>query len=569
MKSKNVIFLLLLILISIICGLPHLFGYYYQGKEYSLFSDKASLNTYEETFFYLTRTKQILNGDLIPHDAHIYEYQKSVNPYISETLPSYVMAFFALIFGSPEKGFIAADFIIPPMIFLLTYYFVKSITKNKYLSVVSSLSVIFAKEIFIYFPYPIAMIKYIFFPQAFVDMLPITRSFHPEVSIFFYFLALVFIYKVIFLSSRKNIIFAGLMIGLNFYNYIFYWTTVVFGLSIFFLINIKDETTRKKIITITVIGFLLAIPYFHSLWQFSVSPFAGDFFAKSTSFRAEFPLRRAIRFIIFSVLIFILLIKQKKSKYIFLNSFIFAAALLPDISFLVMKKDLESSHWIKMAVWPTASLLYPILIWEYLKKCTKSSFAFYFKKTAYFIVSVALIYYAFQNQLLEGMRHSKFQRFLNVDKELFQEINKIPKKSVVAMMFRADQVFGNINLFIPVFSDNFVYVPYPTMTVASTDEIINRNLVMLSLFRTNSQIVNEDVRSILINSHHWLNYDYFSKDQKKQKKQILDKLDKISVYCKKYKMDYIVLEKRQVIKTNCFKTKKIFHNEKYSLYEII
>lgn len=358
----KILFLAAVLITSFICGFDHLVGFYYLKNNYTIYAFNASHSARDEVYNYTARTKQILNGDIIPHETRILEYQGNLTPYISETLPSYVMAFFSIVAGSLEKGFIVADFILPVIVLCLAYYLILLLTKNPIYSIVGAIGTVLVRDFFVYFPYPIPIFKYLFLHEPYVDNLPITRSFHPQVSIIFYLISIICLYHLFDSKRSRWIILSGICIGLNFYNYIFYWTTIILAMIILFAINIKNKKICIRIFASLTVAFIIALPAIISGYLFSISPLSRDFIERSTGVRNEFPLPEAKRFIVLSILIFFLV--RKKGKLLLLNIIVFSAAILPDLSYLLLKKDLEAIHWIWVAVMPVASILYYSLIYK-------------------------------------------------------------------------------------------------------------------------------------------------------------------------------------------------------------
>lgn len=562
--KKNIILILTLISISLITGLLHIIGYYYQGQKYTQLALNPSFTTYEKVVPYMARTRQILNKGFIPKWDQLYEYQNAPSPYISEIIPGALMAIISHLSGSVEKGFIVADFTLPPLIFLLVFSFLKIITKKFPISVVGALGTVLVRDLFLYFPYPWAVFKHLFGPENRVNDLIITRSYHPEASIFIYLLTLIFIYLALRSKelNKRRIFLAGVFFGLSFYNYLFHWTTLCLFLFFLFLLSFK-KNYAKRIILITLIGFAIAIPFFLSMINFNASAFAKDFAERSMGLRTVFPYHRALRFIVLPFIL-ALLIKKKDLNFYFFNTLIFAAAILPDLSYLILGKDLEGYHWVYISLLPVASIYYFSLIDEYLMSKLKTKI----RNILYFLIALSFIAYGFRIQYDSGMKYARFQRWTKEEEGLFKTLASLPKYSVVAS-FPKYELYAEKNQIMLAATDNYVFVPYATLTVASSKEIVDRVLITLLLFKSKEQILKENLYEIFVASQTYLNLSYFERNKDKIRNDFGKRIDQVKNVCHKYKIDYFILEKDQKLKKNCFQTKRIYKNEEYEIYKVI
>lgn len=558
MKNK-ILFLILLLTISFVCGLPHIIGWIANGKDYRpLTMVNSSPTTKEETYFYALRTKQILSGDLIPHDAHLLEHQKDPSPYIGETMPSYIMSIASKIAGSLDNGFIIADFVFPVAIFLLAYFFILKITKEKRISILCGLATVFVRDLFIYFPYPRALINYLFsFHIKDIDLLPVTRSFHPEVSFLLFLIALYYIFSALQNGQFRQKLFAGILLGINFYNYIFYWSVLFLGLSILFIFYLKKTNIRSAIIKICTVGLFIGLPYLILVAKFSLSPYAHDFAVRSASPDYNLPSLTILKYLIFSLILLVLF--RKKAVHVFFNVFLMSALICPFLGYLILGRNLEGLHFLRRVFLPIANMYYFLLIYQLIKEKTKEKLMNYM---IYFL-SIVFIFYGLKVQLLGGLKFNRFQIFKPEEKQLFEALNRVEKNSVMGTTNQSN------NLLFRVITDNYIYVPWPTLTIATTEELIERNIIINSMFNDKQTIVWKLDEQIYKNSNYYFN-KYDDKQRTIFRKKIEDKLKNLNVICRRYRLDYIVTERNQTIRNStCFKTKKFYINKKYLVYKII
>lgn len=560
--KHRVVLILLIVIISFIAGFHHLYGFYFHGVSYAPFYPGGSFNLLEEAYAYMTRTRQILNGNLTPTDS-IFEYRNNNTPFISIALPTYVMAALAKLFGSVETAFIATDFFLPALIFLIVLYFNYWLTKNRMLSITSALSLILVRDLFMYLPYPEPTFRFLFLTETRINDLPITRNFHPQVSIIFYLLALIAVYFALYKKQKKRyFILAGLLVGFLIYDYIYFWTTMVFGLGILLIVNLKDSEGRKVIFFIIAISFLIVLPYFYNNYRFNQNPAAPELFLRMTNERTVFPLARAVRFLVFTPLLYIL-IRKKDRQFYFFNSFILAGSLLPDLSYLVFRRDLESDHWIWMTVLPLAAIYYPILIEQYIFRRIGNNIKFLF----YVLAGMSFIFYALKIQLHSALKYVPQQKHNSIETSLFSYLRTLPKLSVVASYPEVDHP-GDKNEYIPAFTDNYTFTAYATMTVAPVEEIIERNIILLSFMKTEKQIIISDLDLLIDGAYTKLNAPQADK-RVAIKERIIKKIGQIKTYCHKYRMDYVVLPRGQNIRKTCYGLTKVFENQSYFIFKVL
>lgn len=551
------------VFVSLICGLTHLVGFYYQRWNYSLYPAEVSLFSREEAYNYMVRTKQILENGGVPHDSQLLEYQKFPSPFISETVPAYIMAGLALVAGNLQAGFIVADFILPALLFIFAYFFIKKISGSPPTAIISGLCLVLVRDLFVYLPYPMPMLKFLFGKPEYINDLPITRSYHPQLSVLIYIVFIIFLYRAMIMKTfrKKDILFAGFFLGLLFYTYIFHWTTALFGLGIFFILNFRNQRIRRTILMIILMGLIIAIPYFIGMQSYKMLPFSQDLYLRSTGHRFEFPLPEARRFIILSTLLLIVFRKNIFSSL--MNSFILTGSLLPDLSYLLLGRDLEGIHFIWVAVLPLTAIYYPTEVVRRLRL----KIPYKLKMGLAMITIFALLYYGTKIQIYSALKFARQQRFRQSQKELISFLSKLPKESVVASLWRGT-VFREVNSDVLLLTDNFIYVPFSPLTIAPSKEIIERQLVALSFVKDRESILAQDAWPILMNTYTFLNARDIRGSYLLYKKQLGGEMDNIDKYCHKYQLNYVVISRRQKIRKNCSQAKRIFSNADYQIYKI-
>ena len=124
---------LLIIVMSVIYGLPHLIIVKKLGQSYDpLVISASSPVARDKTFAYAPFVKFILKGNIFLGESYTKEYSSYPTPFLGETFPSIIMAILSLATGSIDRAFLAADFIFPPIILVLIFLIAKIYIKSNY-----------------------------------------------------------------------------------------------------------------------------------------------------------------------------------------------------------------------------------------------------------------------------------------------------------------------------------------------------------------------------------------------------------------------------------------------------
>lgn len=552
MKSKQAIVIFsFCLLISLICGFPHLIGWLRFGRSYSpLGMNNADPVTMEETYTYAPRVAAFLKkNQLFIHDPYVYENKDKPSPFIGETFPAYIMVILAKIFGSVPLAFIAADFIFPVIAAILIFYLLLKKTNHFLLSLTGSAVVVFLRDILMLIPYPTSIINYFLFKNTPVELLPITRSFHPEISLPILLLFIVVLNRALESKKRGWMIISGIIFGLLFYTYIFYWTTVSFSLFILFcLFLFKKKKSELKITALIItIGMIIASYYFYNLFLFAKLPEAVSFLQKSTLLRTDFIFIPSVRFLIFFIIVFLFKKKKNYLDLIFL-SMILSASLLPDISFHILRRNLEGIHWVRRLLLPISTLY----LFSFMPALRKNIHT----KLLLSLIIICCIFYAVVVQLRVVKKHD--ETYLQTpDIELISYLNdNIPKNQVVGSLD------NQLNHLLPALTSHYDFLPESIMSISSPTEILGRYFYLSDLCRIEKKVAID-----LIKNKYGGTIYYFSWKNNRQKS-----IEEINSYVNKkipinFRLNYFVANK-QIAPICQINKKKIYNNEKYSIYKI-
>src|SRR3989304_6533932 len=195
MKHK-IILAIFIILVSLIYGLPHLILSSKVGIQYKpLVISKISPIARDELYAYAPLVNYIKNGHLLVKDAYVAEYSNFPTPFMGESIPSIIFGALSQITGSIDKAFIAADFIFPPIIFLLLLIIAKLFVRNNFFALSTVFLTSIARDFIAVIPFPHATYQYLTVAENQNYFLYLSRSFHPQLTYIFFLCALIFLIK--------------------------------------------------------------------------------------------------------------------------------------------------------------------------------------------------------------------------------------------------------------------------------------------------------------------------------------------------------------------------------------
>lgn len=529
----------LIILISLIYGFPHVLLISRLGANYTpLALTGESRIARDEAFAYAPEVNYILKGHFFLKDAYVTEYANYPTPFMGESAPSLVFALLAKLTGSVENAFIAADFIFPPIIFVLLYIITNKFVKNKLYSAAVAFLTVIARDFIAVIPFPHETFQYLTFAEGQNYLLYFSRAFHPQLTFIFFSLSFIFLLKLINSStSKKYILSLGLLSGILFYSYIFYWTYfAAFYLMVFAYFLIKKE--RKILTSLALSGsvaLIIAIPYLYNIYKFYQLNIAADFIAKSSLNNVPLPVT-LFRYFLIATLLFLCVIK-KEEKYKVFVIFILAGVLIAPVSKLILGQDLETFHYLRRALMPFATIAFFSSLY-FVLKAQKTLF-----NILAFVILAAFTIFGFNVQAIaSGKIQSAHVRDLNRE-EVFDWLRaNTPKDSVVGSL---NTDFESL---IPAYTNNRVFFPPTDRTITPTYEGVTRYTIVANLLGVSPDWQKKNLDKIISYLFVYQSYDdnrslNLSSNKRKESE------DEINIQAqglwkeslKKYKLDYVVV----------------------------
>ena len=545
----------LILLISLIYGLPNIYLTYKLGKNYSspLANRSSSIGTDESTL-YAPAVNYISQDHVFLKDVYVAEYANYPTPFIGESAPSIVMAILAYITGTIDNAFIAADFIFPALIFALLYVFSSHFIKSGYFALITSFTASISRDFIATVPNPFSIIDYLKYGDSHNEFLYLSRSFHPQISFIFFLSSMTLLLHLIKKPALKTSIILGISFGLLFYTYIFYWTYfLVFITLVFIYFTFKKDFKIVKLLIISVlIGISFGLYYFQNIFNFYSLSIASDFTEKFTVTSSPIPLT-LFRHVFIAILLW-LVISAKDRKNIFLKKelkYFYVALILVGIFFplasKIIGKDLETLHYIRRGLMPFTTVALFITIYYFFKNNK------YFLKSFITFIFAGFLFFALTIQV-RATKNIQFSEAKGDDQKdvlgWFKHFT--PKNSVIGSL---DTCF---NMLIPVYTNNKVYFPPTYRSITPTYEENERYAILSNLLGIDPSDQKKDLEKIASYVFSFKAYNQkkrtFEIDPKRKilAETQLDVLSRIDIksLIRRYQIDYMVVRADYINNTN-------------------
>lgn len=470
--SHKFILSLIIILVSVIYGLPNIILVYKFGQEYNpLPISGESPIARDEAFAYAPHVPQILKGNFFLKEAYTAEYANFPTPFLGETTPSLIFAILGLVTGSIEKAFVVADFIFPPIIFLLLYKLSTLFIKNKFFALSIAFLATISRDFIAVIPYPHETLQYLSFVEGQNYLLFLSRAFHPQVTFAIFLFAIIIIIQLLHNPQNKFLLLAlGFVFGALFYSYLFHWTyfLLVFLLVLAYFLAKKNRTITRSLVISGLIALIVSSFYIYNSWKFSQLELSEDFVAKTSLHNLPLPLT-IIRYGLIALLfLFIVGLKNHQSVILFLA--LFAGVVISPLSKFLVGQDLETFHYLRRALMPIATISLFITIYYTIsnRKLLLSSLTL--------IIFMITLLLALKTQIIAT--------------EKIKDVHKKDKTQEAVFTWlkentQPDSVIGsldtNLNSLLPLYTQNYVYFPPTDRTIMTTNEGVDRFLIISNL----------------------------------------------------------------------------------------
>jgi hypothetical protein len=497
-------------------------------------------------------TEEIYEGHEIL--GNVFLAEEKDNPGIQPVLAESIFANSAKLFNfSIPALFALNDFILPFVGSFLLYLFFFYLLKDK--------------------------LSANFFSFSFFLLFIFTfgRPINPQLSFILLLYGLIIIWKIFenFFDRKIDwilILSLGVDVGMIVYIYPYFWTTlfIVFSISSFiFFLKTKNFLIIKNYLLFLVIFGIICIPYIINLFEASFHPFYAETIARFGMLNNHWPAAYINVFLLSWALMIIILFRKKidMQKYLFILALLISAILLNWQNVITGHYLQFSSHYYQISI--LMVFISISIIYVSIKKHFKVAKAIKQNEIIVLFLTIMLIMFVFSRQygeifnyLSESITKEQMAE-LQSYRPIFDWLNINTERDDVVL-----SLDEKIEGYLPIYTHNNLYAfGYMGYYLMSDDELEDR-WVRQNLFNNNLNInyVKENNRGI------WLNkfIDKYQNESirnklivkltgKKLPETILlpdvfaervfnryeeAKKEKIDVVLKKYRVDYILLNKQ-------------------------
>ncbi len=469
--------------ISVLCGLifvsPHFLISFLQGDGFytPLVAKGVSGPNVEETI-YASNIRDVYDGHLIVRDSQLFEHKRDAN-IITPWFPYLLLGMMSKITGSVINTVIIGDFVFSALTFLIVYFFIKKITKNFLVGILSGVTVLFVPHLFAltqpqYFLGSINPFNVIQLPYYYIGRLPFTQF-----TFIFFILAIFATYIALETGKRKFALIAGFLGGLQFYTYIYNLFGFSVGLIILFFVYFfrRDYQGLKQILTIGIVAFAIATPYLIDFISLIHSPEYSDFLSKSGVYYGRFNTLLSIRTLFYGSLIVLayVLIRNKNNSFFTLLSFYSAGVIGLNIQ-LVTGYNTQPNHYWLVILQPLGVIIFSVLLHEIYKRNLFAPFSKNFKVIAIILITILLMHGLVMNISFSASTYQKFS-LTQSQRELFVWLDRNTNMDDVVAMMSIEN-----NILLPAYTHNNVFLADALVSPVPTNETVERILILYKLF---------------------------------------------------------------------------------------
>lgn len=482
--SGGYIIFLISLLIGTIFVLPHILIPIFQEGNIvykPLVVNGVNTQTVDETF-YASNIREVYDGHIIVRDSQLFEHKNDIT--ITPIFPYIILGYMTYLTGSVENTYIISDFIFPLLTFLLVYFLMFRLTKDRYISALCGCAMLLRgfifREIKAYiFNLPQLHIQKILGPLGYQSRLPFTQfTFIILIS------AIVLLY--LFLKGRKTIygVLCGLFMGLLFYTYLYHWTFFFIGIGILFLIFLikRDYKNSKRVFIVLAIGMLISIPYWIDFAKFKSEPYSEEILGRMDMVSGRMPsISNTITYLLFLSLFVILVKKRDEIFYIFISLLLGGIVCINIQVFLGY--SIQAYHWPLTSITPLIVIMIfymtsEVLVREYNLGAVNWIITIsrrYYKPLFVFLILIFLTYGTYHNYMFSRNTY-RYYTLPNTIIEAYRWLDRNTQTDDVILSASVE----NINL-IPVYTRDNNFIPNAVFTVASTQEILDRTYIAYKL----------------------------------------------------------------------------------------
>ncbi len=577
LKSREVI--LSALLCAVIFSLPNFLMPVLRGDGAYTPLLVKDVNTYavDQTMLYAPGIRDVMDGHLIANDPAIFENKDRLS-FLAPLFPTLFLGIMSVLAGSVQATFMLGSFVFPFIAFILVYFLFYEATKSRNASLLSSFCVSLGFNFIANMPVTAETIRF-YLGRLFLNPIePINylgRLPHIQFTFILLLLSLIFIYLTL---ERKKVSYAaagGIMLGVLFYSYFYYWTAILAAVGILFLVSMakRDFRTAGNMVVISVVGAVLAAPYIANLFVMASSESYADIGSRlglESGFEVLLPVKYLAVYLIFAGL------TRKRNNFFWLVSSAFMAGIALIIMPVLTGFGIQSRHYDTTLLAPLSAMALVYAFRELSigdhKRPVLSQMSDFIRtnsRNITLVVALFLVVVSFYSQAAYAFNAYRAFGLKGEYKEVYDWLNENTEKDSVVFTMSVEQ-----NSLIPVYTHNNVFIPNGFFSPYSDEEILERLFIVYRLFGVTPEYLEglmengdsarryngmrerlEESDQALFESAYWNLYPFHEKfiNERIIQSELLGEMDKAGIYkamldyyrnftpdMEKYRIDYMM-----------------------------
>lgn len=300
------------------------------------------------------KANAVFRYGVISGDINLSEYRGA--PYLAPPIPDLIMGYFSRMLGSVKAGFIAGDVIFPAVSFFLLYLLGLELTQRKTFAALFASAAFFTTRAFLFVPllthyHRAYIINSVFHLQT---RLYFDRFEDPLLTAPFFFLALYLLLRTLTRDERWMPWLAGIAAGLLFYVYFYYMVyffTALGVLAILLLVQ-RRKIEFKKIITVGGVGLALSSFYWINFLALTRLPAYADIVSRIgpehgyAPFFSLVPVFAYMQHTALALMLYFLLRRESPGRAAFMAGLLLPVFVVYNFQ-IITGFNPQPDHWIK------------------------------------------------------------------------------------------------------------------------------------------------------------------------------------------------------------------------------
>src|SRR3989344_725939 len=507
MPKINWVLLVLALGVSLIYGSHHFLMPVFLDDPGSAYLPLTVSSYSDVAMFYGPRANAVYWGEFRVGDMYLAEYRGG--PALLPMLNPLILGWLGRIFGGTKNGFIAADFLFPPLIFIALYFLAQEITGERVFSTLFASVFIFSPKLFLYIP-PLSLSAIKEFLVNFIPILAppealyFERFEYPKLTFLFYALAFYFTLCALKRREKTSIYLAGINFGILFYTYLYDWVYFFTGLGIMFacFMVMRDYDEMKITAKIEGIGLVISVFYWINFFQLNSLLQYHDIFLRigaeiSHRFRWASAWKSYLRNLMLIAFLWALFRRAGKITAVYLAALLLAYFAVVNVQ-VILGFNPHPDHWYRVEFLPIGLAVMYIAFWFYGKILRFVSMRWAVLCVAGFI----LLLFGQELYLQYNFSKASAKDFSLPKAEFagYEWLNEnTPKDSVVGVLS------PKTNIELSLYTHNKIFLPGGGNSLAPTEEIWDRLMIMAKVFG----VPPEELKSVVLEGNLYFFHDFY------------------------------------------------------------